>query len=284
MVNLGRALSSDWDLILKLDHLQPTGSFKVRGAFNLLKARDLTTEVVAASGGNFGKAVAYAARELGVASVIFVPGTSPQEKIGQIAKYGAEVHVIDGYYDDALVASQEYVNRQGGYLAHAYDQAEVMAGQGTLGRELTSQVPNLSTIVVAVGGGGLIGGIASWVRGDARLIGVEPVGCPSLHAARKAGGPVTAPVGGVASSSLGASKIGEHTWLANRWIDESVLVEDDAILEAQRWLWENSRLWVEPGAASTIAALLTGAVEPGPAETVVAVLSGANVALGDGSD
>lgn len=255
----------------------------MRGAFNLLKSHDVSTGVVAASGGNFGKAVAYAARELAVPAVIFVPDTSPQEKIGQIAKYGAEVHVVDGYYDDALAASHEYVEGKGGYFAHAYDQAEVMAGQGTLGRELVSQVSNVSTILVAVGGGGLIGGIASWVRDDVRLVAVEPVGCPSLHEARKAGGPVIAPVGGVASSSLGAAKVGDHTWVANRWIDESVLVDDDAILEAQRWLWENSRLWVEPAAASTIAALLTGTVEPGPDETVVAVLSGANVALEDGS-
>lgn len=280
VVRLGPILSEHWTLTLKLDQLQPTGSFKVRGAFNILLAHEPTRGVVAASGGNFGKAVAYAAREIGVPAAIFVPSTSPEEKIGQIAQYGADVHLIDGFYDDALAASQEFAGNKGSFVAHAYDQREVMAGQGTAGRELLEQVPDASTIVVAVGGGGLIGGIASWVRDEARVVGVEPEGCPSLYEARAAGEPVTAAVGGVASSSLGAARIGDHAWIANQWIDESFLVSDEAIIEAQWWIWDNARLWVEPAAATTIAALRTGAYRPESGDRVIALMSGGNVAVG----
>ncbi len=281
ILRLGNALSEDWVLSLKLDQLQVTGSFKARGAFNVLLANEVSDGVVAASGGNFGKAIAYAAGELGVASTIFVPSTSPEEKVGQIAQYGAEVRVVSGYYDEALEASAAFAAEHGGFVAHAYDDPHVMAGQGTAGREIMAQIPNAASVLVAVGGGGLIGGVASWIRGEARVIAVEPEGCPSLHRARRAGRPVSSPVGGVASSSLGAAQVGEHTWIANQWIESSLLVTDEAILEAQSWLWANTRLWVEPAAATTIAALRSGHYQPEPGEHVVALVSGANVALGE---
>jgi threonine dehydratase len=262
---------------LKLDSMQPTGSFKVRGAFSLLKARVIPPAgVVAASGGNFGLAIALAARELGHKATVFVPSTSPEEKVGRIAHYGAEVRVVAGYYDEALRFSHEWAAETGAVEAHAFDQPEVVAGQGTLGLEIMDQVPDVSSVMVAVGGGGLIAGVAGWSRGEVSVVGVEPELCPTLHAARLAGGPVEVEVGGVAASSLGASMIGEQTWLANRWIAESRLVSDAAILEAQVWLWETCRVLAEPGACASIAALLTGVHTPAPGERVVAVISGAN--------
>jgi threonine dehydratase len=277
VVDLGDALHSGYRLTLKLDSMQPTGSFKVRGAFSLLKARVIPPAgVVAASGGNFGLAIALAARELGHKATVFVPSTSPEEKVGRIAHYGAEVRVVAGYYDEALQSSHEWAAETGAVEAHAFDQPEVVAGQGTLGLEIMDQVPDVSSVMVAVGGGGLIAGVAGWSRGEVSVVGVEPDLCPTLHAARLAGGPVEVEVGGVAASSLGASMIGEQTWLANRWIAESRLVSDAAILEAQVWLWETCRVLAEPGACTSIAALLTGVHAPEPGERVVAVVSGAN--------
>jgi len=277
VIDLGHVLSDDWNLILKLDHLQPTGSFKVRGAFNLLLSLN-PEAVVAASGGNFGNAVAYAAERLGIPATIFVPATSPREKTDAIARFGADVRLIEGFYDDALAESRLHAESQGQFLAHAYDQKEVMAGQGTVGMEVGNQVGGVSSVIAAVGGGGLIGGIASWFRGDVEVIGVEPVECPTLHTARAKGEPTEVDVGGIAASSLGASKLGAHPWTANQWIHDSVLVTDASLVEAQEWLWETCRLWVEPAAAATIAALRDGAVRPEPGAKVVAILSGANVA------
>ncbi|MEX1093127.1 MAG: serine/threonine dehydratase [Acidimicrobiia bacterium] len=279
-IDLGRILSDDWKLILKLENLQVTGSFKVRGAFNvLLSARP--EEVVAASGGNFGKAVAYAAERLSIPATIFVPASSPKEKTEAIARYGADVRVIDGYYYDALAASQEYAEATGHFVAHAYDQPEVMAGQGTVAYEIGRQVEGASTVLVAVGGGGLIGGTASWFRGEVDVIGVESELCPTLHTARAQGAPTEVEVGGIAASSLGARKLGTHPWTANQWIAGSVLVSDASTLAAQEWLWDQCRLWVEPASATTIAALREGHFKPSPGEAVVAVLSGANLGMGD---
>lgn len=272
-------LSDDWRLVLKLEHLQVTGSFKARGAFNLLLQLDADSGVVAASGGNYGKAIAFAADQLDRPAVVFVPKTSPEEKTGQIARFGADVKVIDGYYDDALEASREHAESSGWPEAHAYDDPRVMAGQGTVGLEISQQVGDASSVLVAVGGGGLIGGVASWYRGSTRVIGVESELCPTLHTARSEGAPVDVEVGGVAASSLGARRVGLHPWTANQWIEASVLVSDDAILDAQSWLWDSCRLWVEPAAATTVAALREGIVEPGRGETVVCLISGANVAL-----
>jgi threonine dehydratase len=159
---------------------------------------------------------------------------------------------------------------------HAFDQPEVVAGQGTCGREIMDQVPDVTTILVAVGGGGLIGGIVSWVRGAAKVVAVEPELCPTLHSARESGRPVEVEVGGVAASALGASRLGDIPWAANRWIAQSLLVPDETILEAQRWLWETCRALAEPAGCAPIAALVGGGYTPSPGEHVVAVISGAN--------
>jgi len=278
MLDLGDAIGSSYRLILKLESTQPTGSFKVRGAFSALVAREEMPEegVVAASGGNHGLAVAYCAARLGHRATVFVPSTSPDEKVGRIAAFGAEVRVVPGYYDDALGASRRWAASSGALEIHAFDEPEVVAGQGTCGREILDEAPEGSTILVAVGGGGLIGGIASWVRGAARVVGVEPELCPTLHAAREAGGPVDVEVGGVAASALGASRLGELPWAANGWIDDAVLVSDEALLDAQRWLWETCRVLAEPAGCAPIAALLSGVYTTDPGECVVGLVSGAN--------
>jgi threonine dehydratase len=266
------------EITLKLDLLQPTGSFKVRGAFaRMLAAVPRPERVVAASGGNFGAAVAYAASTLGIEADIFIPATSPATKIARIEGYGATAHVIDGYYHEALAASEAFTAESDALFAHAFDQFDVVAGQGTCGREMQEQVPDAGTVLIAVGGGGLIGGIASWYRGEARLIGVETEGTPTLYSARAAGGPVAVEVGGIATDSLGSRRLGDIAWDAcRRWVGDSVLVTDDAVRQAQRWLWDTVRLIAEPGAATPIAALLTGAYRPEPGEQVLVLVCGAN--------
>lgn len=277
VADLGDVFESGYQLTLKLDSMQPTGSFKVRGAFASLQARPIpSTGVVAASGGNFGLAIAYAANRLGHKATVFVPSTSPEEKIGRIARYGAEVRVVSGYYAEALEASRNWAAESGALEAHAFDQPEVVAGQGTCGLEIMEQVPDATSVLVAVGGGGLIAGIAGWVQDEVLVVGVEPELCPAFNAARLAGGPVHVEVGGVAASSLGASKLGDQAWLANQWINGSLLVTDEEILEAQRWLWETCRVLAEPGACTPIAALVSGSYVPETGERVVAVISGAN--------
>lgn len=278
VVHLGDVLDLGFELTLKLDHLQPTGSFKVRGAFSLLTASQIPgSGVVAASGGNFGMAVAYACSRLGLPATVFVPETSPLEKVDRIGRYGADVRIVPGYYDQARSEAEVWAQANGAFTAHAYDQPQVVAGQGTAALEITSSVPSVDAILVAVGGGGLIGGIASWCKDDVTVVATESTGCPSMHAARQAGGPVPAPVGGLAASSLGAERIGDHAWYANRWINDAVLVSDEEITEAQRWMWRELRLVVEPAAATTIAAIRSGVYVPDPGSRVVAMISGANV-------
>lgn len=274
---LGDVMEKGFRLSLKLDSMQPTGSFKVRGAFSLLTAASVPESgVVAASGGNFGLAVAHTSSVLGHRATIFVPETSPAEKTERIADYGADVRVVPGYYPEALEESRAWASTSGAMEAHAYDQPALVAGQGTLGREVMEQVPDVGSIMVAVGGGGLIAGVASWVRDDAVVVGVEPSACPTLSRALDAGGPVSVEVGGVAASSLGASTLGRIAWAATRWIDQSVLVDDDDILAAQRWLWDTCRVLAEPAAATPLAALSTGAYTPQQGEHVVVVISGSN--------
>ncbi len=277
VIELGGVAGDDFTLSLKLESLQRTGSFKLRGAFSSLTAAEIPESgVVAASGGNFGLAVACAAGALGCPATIFVPETSPQEKIGRIAAYGADVRHVEGFYPEALQAARAWAEKSGAFQTHAYDQPEVVAGQGTCGREVFDDLPNAHTVIVAVGGGGLIAGVASWIREDARVVAVEPELCPSLYEARRAGEPVEVGIGGIAASSLGTYRIGDHCWAANKWIDDSVLVSDPQIVDAQRWLWETCRMVAEPGAAATIAALRSGAYRPSNGESVVAVISGAN--------
>lgn len=269
------ALGLPGRLVLKLESLQPTGTFKIRGAYNLLLSRE-PEKVVAASGGNFALAISRAAARLGIEAVVWVPDTSPPEKVRLIEEEGADVRVVPGFYENALQASRRYVAEHGGLLAHAYDQPEVVAGAGTCGMEIMAQVPAATTVLAAVGGGGLIAGIAAMVKDDARVVAVETDGTPTLHAARTAGYPVEVAVSGVAVSSLGAARIGGLAWEANRWVTDSLLVNDGAVFDAQRLLWQECRLVAEPGGATALAALVSGAYVPTANDTVVAIVSGAN--------
>lgn len=270
-------LPIDATLTLKLDLLQPTGSFKVRGAFSLLTAHPEADRVVAASGGNFGLAIAHAASHLGKTADVFIPSTSPAIKVARVEAAGAAVHVVEGYYDAAYAASREFAAGADALAAHAYDDPDVVAGQGTCGREIMEQVPGVDTVVVAVGGGGLIGGIASWIRDDANVVAVETEGTRGLNAALAAGRPVPIEISGIAADSLGTSQVGEIGFEAARnWVDDSVVVTDDAVVAAQRWLWNQCRLIAEPGAATAMAAVLAEVYRPEPGERVCVLVCGAN--------
>ena len=272
------AFGVDVPLTLKLELLQHVGSFKPRGAFSKLLASEVPDAgVIAASGGNFGLAVAYAARILGHRAEIFVPSTSPEAKIARVREQGAEVYVIDGYYDDASAAAHERAAETGACWMHPFDQPEVVAGQGTIGIELSEQAPDADTVLVAVGGGGLIGGIAAWYAGDVRVVGVEPVSSRCLDAALEAGQPVDVSVGGIAADSLGTRRAGDIAFaVARAHVDRVLLVEDDAIRDAQRAIWWDLRMVAEPGGAAALAALRTGAYVPEPGERVVVLVCGAN--------
>ena len=265
-------------LTLKLEQLQHAGSFKTRGAFaNLLTRHPPRAGVVAASGGNHGAAVAYAAMKLGLPARIFVPTVSSPAKIDRIRSYGADLTVIGERYAEALAASIEWSRTSGAMPVHAFDQIETMAGQGTLGLELSQQAPELDTVLVAVGGGGLIGGIAAWYSSKTRVIAVEPEGAPTLAEALRAGKPVDAPTGSVAADSLAPKRVGELMFpIAQAHIERVVLVTDDAIRQAQRMLWEGLRLVAEPGGCTAFAAVLSGAYRPADGERVGVVVSGAN--------
>ncbi|HEX4965792.1 MAG TPA: threonine/serine dehydratase [Thermoanaerobaculia bacterium] len=267
-----------FSLTLKLELLQHAGSFKTRGAFTHLLTREVPAAgVVAASGGNHGAAVAYAARRLGHPARIFVPTVSPPAKVNRIRGYGADLSIVGERYADALAASEEWAARSGAMAVHAFDQWETLLGQATLGLELASQAPDLDTVLVAVGGGGLIGGVAGWYAGRTRIVGVEPEGAPTLTAAMAAGHPVDAPAGSIAADSLAPRQVGELMFpIARDFIDPVVLVSDLAIRRAQRALWEELRLIAEPGGAAAFAALLSGVYSPAPGERVGAVVSGGN--------
>jgi len=265
-------------LTLKLELFQHTGSFKPRGAFSLMLAAEVPDAgVIAASGGNFGLAVAYAARELGHRAEIFVPETSPPVKARRIAEQGAEVRLISGYYGEALEASQGRAAETGALVMHAFDQPEVVAGAGTIGAELSEQVPDADTVLVAIGGGGLIGGIAAWYEGRTRVVGVEPDRCPTMAEALRTGHPIRVEVGGLAADSLGPRQAGEIALaLASAYVEHVLLVTDDSIADAQRRLWEELRIVAEPGGAASLAALLSGRYRPDRDERVVVLLCGGN--------
>jgi len=265
-------------VVVKLELLQRAGSFKTRGAFtNLLTRAVPPAGVVAASGGNHGAAVAYAAMQLKVPAKIFVPTISSPAKIDRIRRYGADLVVGGERYADALAASEAYAAETGALAVHAFDQRETLLGQGTLALELDGQAPDLDTVLVAVGGGGLIGGIAAWYRGRVRVIGVEPALAPTLSDALRAGRPVDAPTGGIAADSLAPRRVGELMFpLARDYIERVVLVEDTAIERAQRALWDALRIVAEPGGAAALSALLSGAYQPAPDERVGIVVSGGN--------
>ena len=265
-------------LTLKLEHLQHAGSFKARGAFTNLLLREVgEAGVVAASGGNHGAAVAYAAMRLGMRARVFVPTVSSAAKIRRIRSYGAELTVEGERYADALASSTAWAAGSGAVPVHAFDQVETLLGQGTVGLELAGQAPDLDTVLVAVGGGGLIGGIAAWYAGRARIVGVEPEGAPTLTEALRAGRPVDAQTGSVAADSLAPRRVGELMFpIARAHVDRVVLVSDEAIRHSQRVLWERARILVEPGGAAAFAALLSGGYRPTSEERVGVLVSGAN--------
>ena len=265
-------------LALKLELLQHGGSFKTRGAFTHLLTRQVpAVGVVAASGGNHGVAVALAAQKLGVPARIFVPSVSSPAKQEQIRRLGAELVIAGERYADALAASKQWIESSGALEVHAYDQLETLTGQGTLGLEMERQCPQLDTLLVAVGGGGLIGGIAAWYRGRIKLVAVEPVTAPTLAKAIAAGRPVDAEAGGVAADSLAPRRVGELMFpLAQSFVSETVLVEDDAIRDAQKALWQNLRIAAEPGGAAAFAALLSRRYLPTPGERVGVLVCGGN--------
>jgi threonine dehydratase len=262
----------------KIELMQHSGSFKVRGAFaNLLMRRMSPVGVVAASGGNHGVAVAYAASRLGVPARIFVPSTSSPAKIARIRDYGADLVVGGEDYADALAASKTFTVQSGALAIHAFDQTETLLGQGTLAPELEGQVSDLDTLLVAVGGGGLVGGIAAWFGRRVRVVAVEPEASPTMSQALTAGLPVDAEVGGIAADSLAPRRIGELVFpIARACIDRVVLVSDDAIRAAQRALWDVIRVVAEPGGAAAFAALLSRRYQPEKSERVGVVLCGGN--------
>jgi threonine dehydratase len=258
--------------------LQHAGSFKTRGAFANLLLRDVPEcGVAAASGGNHGAAVAYAAMRRGVPASIFVPNISSPAKLARIHAYGARAVVGGDRYADALAASQDWIAESGALAVHAFDQVETMLGAGSVGLEIQEQIPNVTSVLIGVGGGGLIGGIASWFEGNARIVGVEPEGAPTLTYALRAGKPVDAPTGSIAADSLAPRQIGELAFpIAQRYVDPVILVSDDDIGNAQSALWRGATLAVEPGGAAAFAALLSGRYKPSPNERICIVISGGN--------
>ena len=263
---------------LKLECLQHSGSFKARGAFtNLLTRTVPEAGVVAASGGNHGAAVAYAAMRLGVPASIFVPGVTSPAKAERIRSYGARLVIGGDRYADALAASERFAEESGALAIHAFDQPETLLGQGTLGAEIEADLPEITTLLVAVGGGGLIGGIAAWFRGKVKIVAVEPERAPTLHRALAAGEPVDAPAEGIAADLLAPKRVGKLMFpIAAAFVERSVLVTDDDIRTAQLALWDKVRIVAEPGGAAAFAALLSGRYSPGPDERVAVLVCGAN--------
>jgi threonine dehydratase len=268
---------------LKLECLQHTGSFKPRGAFNNLLSRPASgAGVAAASGGNHGAAVAYAAQKLGLPAKVFVPEIAAPVKIEKIRSYGADIHVEGRTYFDALALCDAYVAKSGALAVHAYDSPQTVAGQGTVGLEWEQDLerlglPGLDVVLVAVGGGGLISGVAAWFAGRARVIGVEPEGSRALHAALEAGRPVDVEVKSVAADTLGARRVGALNFdICRQAVERVALVDDEAIRAAQRELWRDFNVVGEPGGAAAYAALRSGAYRPAKGERVGLLVCGAN--------
>ena len=273
-------------LTLKLELLQHAGSFKSRGAFNNLLTRKIPPAgIVAASGGNHGAAVAFAAMKLGIPAKIFVPSVASPAKIQQIQAYGADLVVGGERYADALVASEAWISHSGALPIHAFDQVETLLGQATVGLELEQQAPKLDTLLVSVGGGGLIAGIAAWYRGKIKIVGVEPELAPTLTRAFAAGRPVDAEAGGIAADSLAPRRVGELVFpIAQQFVSGAVLVTDEALREAQRSLWKNLRIVAEPGGAAAFAALLSGRYRAQPNERIGVLICGGNTTAVDFGD
>ena len=271
-------------LHLKLELLQHSGSFKARGAFANLLLRDVPPAgVVAASGGNHGVAVAYAGRRLGIRATIFVPSITSPAKVERIRAYGAEIVVGGERYDDALAASRQRIAETGALGVHAFDQIETLLGQGTVGLEIEADAPAADTLLLAVGGGGLIGGVAAWLGGRIKIVAVEPDGAPTLNAAFAAGQPVDAPTGGIAADSLAPKRVGDLAFpIIQAHVEpEVVLVTDDEIRQAQVALWTVLRIVAEPGGAAAFAALLSRRYRPAPGERVAVLVCGGNTTAVD---
>ncbi|MES2101527.1 MAG: threonine/serine dehydratase [Pseudomonadota bacterium] len=281
----GRALglpagAPEVEVLLKLEHLQRSGSFKARGMFNRLLSNTIPASgVIAASGGNAGIATAVAARALGVRAEVFVPSVSSPAKRARLAALGATVVIAGDAYADALEACEARQRETGALMTHAYDQPEVVAGAGTLAREVEAQLGGRpDSVLVSVGGGGLIAGIAAWFAGRSHVIALEPELAPTLYRAREAGAPVDVSVSGIAADSLGARRIGHIAWeVTQRHVAQAELLTDDAIRAAQRFMWTELKLAVEPAAALPLAALQSGVVRPRAGERVVLIVCGANV-------
>jgi threonine dehydratase len=270
-------------LALKLESLQHAGSFKARGAFNHLMTREVPPAgVVAASGGNHGAAVAFAAMRCKVPARIFVPSVASPTKIRNIQAYGAHLVISGERYADALNASEAWAEESGAMRVHAFDQDETLLGQGTVGLELEEQASDIDTLLVSVGGGGLIAGIAAWYRGRIRIIGVEPEKAPTLTRALEAGHPVDAEAGGIAADSLAPRRVGELVFpIVQRYVERTVLVPDEAIESAQRLLWSTLRFVAEPGGAAALAALTSGRYVPQPDERLAVLICGGNTVAVD---
>ncbi|TPN76893.1 threonine/serine dehydratase [Mesorhizobium sp. CU2] len=275
MADFGKA---PFPVDLKLECLQHSGSFKARGAFTNLLTRPVPEAgVVAASGGNHGAAVAYAAMKLGHKASIFVPEVSPPAKLERIRGYGADLVVGGARYAEALAASEAFAEKTGALQIHAFNQEETLLGQGTLGLEIEADLPDIDTLLVAVGGGGLIGGIAAWFSGRIRIIAIEPEGAPTLYRALEAGKPVDAPAEGVAADSLAPKRVGEMMFpIAEAFVERSILVSDDDITAAQKALWDRARIIAEPGGAAAFAAMLSGRYTPAEGERVAVLVCGSN--------
>jgi threonine dehydratase len=273
----------DGNVVFKLELFQHAGSFKARGAFANLLLREISPAgVIAASGGNHGVAVAYAARRLGIPATIFVPTIASATKIARIRDLGAELIVGGDRYADALAASKDFAAHSGALTIHAFEQHETLLGQGTLGREWQEQAPDLTTLLVAVGGGGLIGGMASWYGADIKLVGVEPELAPTLTRALHAGHPVDAPAGGIAADALAPRQVGALMFpIAQRFVADTILVSDEEIRAAQEALWQSVRIVAEPGGAAAFAALLAGKYRAGPGERVGVLVCGGNADVVD---
>jgi threonine dehydratase len=270
-------------LVFKLEFLQHAGSFKTRGAFNNLLSREIPAAgVVAASGGNHGVAVAYASMKTRHPATIFVPSVASPAKLEQIRALGARLEIAGELYNDALIASEAYVAKSGAAAIHAYDQPETLQGQGTVAMEFQEQAPGLDAVLVAVGGGGLIGGMAAWFAGRVPVIGVEPEAAPTLTRALEAGEPVDSPAGGIAADSLAPKRVGSLMFpIAQRYVERTVLVTDEAIRTTQRALWKTLRIVAEPGGAAALAALTSGAWKPRKGRTIGVLLCGANTTAVD---
>lgn len=272
-------------VVLKLELFQHSGSFKARGAFTNILTREVPAAgVVAASGGNHGAAVAFAAMRLGKRATIFVPSVASPAKLERIRSYGAELVIAGDRYAESLEASEAWTAESGAMPIHAYEDVETLLGQGTLGLELEEQDPQLDSVLIAVGGGGLIGGVAAWYENRVKTIAVEPTAAPTLEYAMKAGRPVDAPAGGIAADSLAPRQVGQRMFpIAQQFVREVVLVEDEEIVEAQKRLWETVRILAEPGGAAAFAALLSGRYKTEPGERVGVVVCGGNTPVNPGN-